>query len=1032
LKKIIDYFVDHSVVVNLLTVLIIVMGMMSAFSLNKETFPNVDFNFIIIRNMFPGTAPEDVEKLLTLDIERELKEVDGIEELNAMSAEGGVIISIKVDPDYDTDEVLQEVKDAMDRLADMPEDVEEPIITKITNKQRGIMNVALFGEDEWVLREKAKKLRDILEIDKRISKVDLTGYRDEIMDVQVNKDKLEQYDMSLSEIVNAIRDRQINVSAGNIKDPEREKLIRTLVENETLESIQNVVIRSNDIGDAVRVGDVATVSHVLKDKTREDRSNREVAIFLDVFAKSSADILDSAATIKNILEVQSDKMNYKYKIYNDFSFYVKRRLGVLSQNGIQGIFLVTICLILFMNFRVSIITALGAPFAFLVAFSLMESFGVTINLISMFGLIMVLGMLVDDSIIVSEQYYQNLENGMEPRAAAKKAALDTLGPVTATVLTTMVAFGSLFYMEGIMGKFLWSVPAVVIIALAASWLECFIILPGHLADFASKVSPSDLNKDRWYKPWLAFYTKSLNWSLKHAKLTVIFFIAAFILSIITVFTMRFELFPSDDATIVTVNVKGAVGTPFSKTNEQLLRVEEEVIKVLKKEEFVGVKTITGFQGFKGGRSKTGDHYGSMQVELTMSDFRDRSTREIVAALSDGIKKIVPDDFQYSVDLIKNGPPQGKPVNIELYGEDLGELLEVSNQVKEKMLATDGIIAAELDYELGKKQIIIDVNEVEARRLGVSNRQIALEMRRAFEGEAATTIKKSDEDMDVLVRLESDSRKSEDVLKNIRVSNNQGRRVLLTRLATFREVDGAFIIRRFNRKRTMEVSGDIDLKKTTSRDMNKVLKPYVENLLKNHPTITFAMTGENKDTAESLDSFKKAMVASMFIIFIMLVVQFSSMAQPLIIMSAIPFGLIGVVASFKLLGLPIGFMALMGMLGLVGVVINDSIVLVTFINRVLNEEGQTLESLTKATISRFRPVVLTTVTTVAGLLPVAHMPGGDPFLKPMATSFAYGLLFSSAITLIFVPACYKNYMDFGDDIKRWFSWFGKTKKAIPAE
>jgi multidrug efflux pump subunit AcrB len=1009
MKKIIDYFVDHSVVVNLLTVLIVIMGMMSVFSLNKETFPNVDFNFIVIRNIFPGTAPEDVEKLLTLDIERELKEVDGIEELNALSSEGGAIISIKVDPDYDTDDVLMEVKDAMDRLTNLPEDVEEPIITKITNKNRGLMNVALFGADEWELKKKAKQVRDILEVDRRISKVSMTGYRDELMDVQVKKGMLEKYDMTLGEIVTAIRDRQVNVSAGNVKNSTREKIIRTLVENETMESISNIVIRSNDIGNAVRVKDVATVSLILKDKTREDRSNGEMAIFLDVFSKSSADVLESADFIKETFKVESKKVGFKYKIYNDFSFYVERRLGVLTQNGIQGIVLVVICLILFMNFRVSLITALGAPFAFLVAFSLMESFGVTINLISMFGLIMVLGMLVDDSIIVSEQYYQNLEAGMDPRAAAKKAAYDTFGPITATVLTTMVAFGALFYMEGIMGKFLWSVPAVVILALAASWIECFIILPGHLADFAAKFNPADINKERWYKPFLEFYRKTLSWALHHAKSTVAFFVITFILSIFVAIGMRFEMFPSDDATILTVNIKGPVGTPFAKTKEQLLRVEAEVFKALRKEEFNGVRTITGFQGFKGGRSKTGDHYGSMQVELSMQDFRTRRTREIVAAISEKIKLVVPDSFQFSVDLQKNGPPQGKALSIELYGEDLNLMYKVASVIKEEAINTDGVISAELDYEIGKKQIIIDVDEVEARRLDVGNKQIAMELRRAFEGEVATTIKKSDEDMDVLVRFEKETRSSEAILSNIKIANSQGRRISLTRLASFKEEDGAFIIRRFNRKRAMVISGDVDLKKTTSVEMNRKFKPYVDELLKNYPGLSYSMTGESKDTNESLQSFKKALIGSMFIIFIMLVVQFSSMGQPLIIMSAIPFGLIGVVASFKLLGLPIGFMALMGMLGLVGVVINDSIVLVTFINRSLEDKGYTLEVLTDATVSRFRPVVLTTVTTVAGLLPVAHMPGGDPFLKPMATSFAYGLLFSSAITLIFVPACYLLYI-----------------------
>lgn len=1013
MKKIIEYFVNNSIVVNLLTLLIIVLGTFSLFSLNKETFPNIDFNYVVVTNMFPGTAPEDVEKLLAIDLERALKEVDGIEELNALSSEGGAILSIKVDPEYDTDKVTQDVKDALDRVSDLPEDVEEPIVTSISNKNRAIMSVAIFGDSELVLREKVKKIRDILELDSRITRAQMTGYRDEQIDIQVKVSELEKYDMSLSEIVQAIRDRQTNISAGNIKNPLKEKLIRTLVENETVSEVEKIVVRSNDIGDTVTIKDLATVSKILKDKTREDRSSGEIAIFLDISTKTKSDVLESAEFIKSVFESQSKKLDFKYKIYNDFSYYVKRRLGVLSQNGIQGIFLVIICLLMFMNLRISIITALGAPFAFLVAFSLMDSMDITINLISMFGLIMVLGMLVDDSIIVAEQYYQNLEMGYKPKEAAKKAALETLGPVTATVLTTMVAFGSLFFMDGIMGKFLWPVPAVVIIALAASWLECFIILPGHLSDFAPKIRKKDIEKDTWYKPLLNFYSKTLKWALHHSKTTVGTFILLFVLSIGVITTMRFELFPSDDVTNITVNIKGKVGTPFEVTNDELIKLEKVVFDSITEDELKGVRTITGYQSFEGGRSKSGSHYGSILVELTMQDFRERKTKDIVTSLGNAIKPIIDKEFEYSVDIRKNGPPQGKPVNIEFFSDDLDLLLKVATQFKDHLDSIDGIIASELDYEEGKTQVLVKINENEARRLGVTNKQIALELRRAFEGEVATTVKKSDEDMEILVRLDRKARSSSEVLNKIRVTNSQGRRVLISKLASFTEAPGAFVIRRFNRKRTMAVSGDIDLKKTTSLKMTQKITPYIENLVKEYPQISYRVGGESKDTVESLDSFKKALVASMFIIFIMLVVQFSSMAQPIIIMSAIPFGLVGVVASFKILSLPIGFMALMGMLGLVGVVINDSIVLVTFINRTLKEDGHTFEALIKATVTRFRPVVLTTVTTVVGLLPVAHMPGGDPFLRPMATSFAYGLLFSSAITLVFVPACYKIYIDFVD-------------------
>lgn len=1009
MKKLLDYFVDNSVVVNLITLLIIVMGIVSIFSLNKETFPNVDFNFIIVRTTYPGAAAEDVEKLISIEIERQLKQVDGIEELNLLSAEGGSIASIKVDPDYDIDEVLIDVKDAVDAAQDLPEEAEDPVVTNITNKTRGLMNVGVYGDEEWELRAKAKALRDKLELDPRISRVELTGYRDQVFYVEADLEKLKKYDMTLSDVVATIQDRQVNLSAGNIKKSSREKLVRTLVENETVKEIEDITIRSNDIGDVVKVKDVAKVSRSLKDATREDRADRKLAIFLSIQIKSSADVLDSAEFIKNTLKEETERLELDYKIYNDFSFYVKRRLGILTQNGMQGIFLVIICLIFFLNFKVSIITALGAPFAFFVAFSLMDMFGITINLISMFGLIMVLGMLVDDSIIVAEQYYQNIEKGLKPKDASKKAAYETLAPVTATIITTMVAFSALFFMEGIMGKFLWPVPAVVIIALFASWIECFFILPGHLADFAAKVK--NIEKDNWYKPLLNFYEKSVRFALKHAWKTIGLFVTAFILSIITIKTMRFELFPSDDITKAQVNIKGPVGTPFDVVRGELLKIEEVIFDVVREDELEGVQTITGFQKFKGGRSKTGTHYGSIALELTMQDLRERSTNDILALIAEKSQKVIDPKFAFNLEKFKNGPPTGKPINIELYGDDLDELETLAQEIKSDLKDFEGVLSSELDYEEGKKQIIVKIDEDEARRLGVTNLQVAKELRASFEGLEATTIKKSDEDVEIIVRLKEESRKTEETLSRIEIKNQQGRNVKLSQIATLSEEQGAFVIRRLNRKRTIAVIGEVDIKKTTSAAINKKLAPYLDKKLKGLHHITYRLAGENEDTKESLEGFKKGLIASVFIIFIILVVLFSSLAQPIIIMSAIPFGLIGVVISFKVLGLAIGFMALMGMLGLVGVVINDSIVLVTFINRTLQLEGEGVESIIKASVSRFRAVILTTFTTVAGLLPVAHAPGGDPFLKPMATSFAYGLLFSSLITLILVPSIFKVVEDF---------------------
>lgn len=1013
MKKIIDYFVDNSVIVNLLTILILIIGTMSLFALNKETFPNVDFNFITVRTTYQGAAAEDVEKLVSMEIERELKEVDGIDELNSMSAEGTSIITLKIDPEVDTNKVLQDVRNALGDIAQyVPSEVDTPVITQSNPMQRGLIHFAILGDDEYTMRENAKYVRDVFERLPGIADVELNGYRDEVFDIQVDLEKMRAYDLTLSQVLNAIKDRQVNITAGNLKYPDREKLIRTLKENETVASLEEIVVLANDAGNTVLVKDVAQVARVLKDKTREDRADGDFAIFLIVTAKASADVLDTTKSLKDKIKQLSKDRGFRYKVFADMSYYVERRLKVLTSNGLQGIALVVVCLVLFMNLRVSLITALGAPFAFLVSFSLMDSMDITVNLISMFGLILVLGMLVDDSIIVAEQFYQYLEKGMKPKEAAKKAALDTLAPVTSTVLTTMVAFASLFFMGGIMGKFMWSVPAVVIICLFASWVECFIILPGHLADFAAKVKKAE--KTRWYKPIQNAYGRFLEKALHRSGLTIFSFILIFLSSIFLAKSdyMNFELFPADDVTYSYLNIKGPVGTPIAITKELVHEMELATQAELGENEVVGVRSISGYQWSKGGTPRIGTHYGSIFIELTMPFARERSTDEILGVLSKKMKDIIDKSgvqFVFTLEKLTSGPPMGKPVNIEISGDDLEELQAVAKEIKTHLDKDAEIISAEIDFEPGKKQIIVDIDEKEARRLGVSNTQIGIELRNAFEGLEATTIKDGDEDIDVIVRLDENSRMTEETLQKIKVQNSFGRLIPLTKMATFFERQGAFMIRRFERRRTIAISAEVNRLKTTSAEMNKKIKPYLDKMIKKYPNLFYQLTGENKDTQDSLASFKKAFIGSFFVIFMLLVVQFGSLAQPFIIMTAIPFGIVGVVLSFFVFDLSLSFMGLMGILGLIGVVINDSIVLVTFINRTLDEKGYHISSLVEASVSRFRPVILTTVTTVAGLLPVAHLPDGDPFLKPMAVSFAYGLLFSTSITLLFVPACFMAYI-----------------------
>ncbi len=836
MNKLIDYFVSKSLLVNLISVLILVAGILSIFSLNKETFPNVDFETILIRAEYPGSSAEDVEKLVSIPIERQLKDVNGIEELNVMSGEGYSIAVLKVDPSYDVDKVKQEARDAVEGINDFPDDVDPPTVIKLENKMRPILNIGLYGVEESELRKVARKLRDKIELMKTIARVDIEGERPLIFLIEANLDLLEKFDMSLSELTQAIKDREVNLSAGAIKTLDENIVVRTFNEFQKSEDIEEIVVRSNDSGASVKVKDVAKVSLTFKDWSQSRRIMGREGIILNIKSKETSDILETTDAVKEITEKFLAGGSVKHEFINESAFYVRRRLGVLTSNGMAGIFLVFLCLVLFMNFRVSLITSIGAPIAFMVAFACMDAIGVSINLISMFGLILVLGMLVDDSIIVAENFYQYLEKGMNPREAAKLSAKETIAPVTATILTTMVAFGSLFFMGGIMGKFLWPVPAVVVICLAASWLECFFILPSHLADFA-RLEKGAMDRSRWYEPLLNFYKRSLNFALNKKVLTIFGFVLLFIISMVVAKNMRFELFPDDDVRIVFVKVKSKVGTPYIKTLNAVAKAEEAVLETVRKEELETLTSVVGSQRSDLGTPRTGDHYGMLYVYLTTEDQRERDLDEIIGAITERTKQLMPESYDFTIERANTGPPKGKPVNIEIMGDNLEELVSLSKVVEKKLKKIDGIRTTEIDFEEGKKQYLIDVKEEESRRLGISNATLAFELRRAFEGQIVSEIRRSDEDIEVLVRLDADSRQNVETLEKLTIPNNIGRRIKLSTVADIRKDDVAFIIRRFERKRTISISGEIDKEKTTALEMGTQIDKLMPEVLKSHPGVT---------------------------------------------------------------------------------------------------------------------------------------------------------------------------------------------------
>ena len=1017
MKGLINFFLERSLIVNILTLAILIMGSLYAYSLQKEIFPRVDFGVIIVTVIYPGSSAEDVENRVIMPMEREIKGITGIDKMDSLSNEGVGRIIIEVEQDADLKTVVDDIKNAIDRVKDLPESVESPTVISQTNKDQQIISVNLTGSDYNLLRETAKDLRDELELMSEMRRVTLSGYRPDIIRIEVNPDRLNFYEVTAKDITKAIRERNRSIPSGKMETGRGTLFIRVDAEFRSLEDVKNVVIRSNSSGEKVKVSHVANVTREPDEDGVRFRSNGETAVLLDVVIKDSADIIKSTKRLKQKVQQffeknprLKDKIAYDYT--NEAASWVKRRLNVLIDNGIMGFILVFICLILFLNTRTAIITGLGAPIAFMMAFIGMSMVGITLNMISMFSLILVLGMLVDDAIIVAEYYFQKLEQGLPPMEAARQAAMDTIRPVSVTIITSMIAFASFFFMTGTMGKFIWSIPAVVLICLGASLLECYTILPSHLCDFVKL--ENDKQNARWYNRMLNFYRRSLKWSLRYYWAVIIAFILLWFSAVWIAGTMKFELFPGDDVRTVFLQVKGKLGNTRERTDEIVTRMERIAMSELNKDELEQVGARIGAL-IERRRTKTGPHYGSLILNLTPPQDRKRSTDEIIEDLSEKLKPAL-EEYTLTTRKMKGGPPSGKPVDIELTGEDLKEIYSAAEKIERKLKQLEGILTTEIDFEKGKKQLAINIKDDEAKRLGLSTQEVALELRRLYSNESFDIQREQDEDIDIKIYLDKDSRDDIKTLDRLYIVNKQNRRIPLARLVEVREEPIAFIIRRKNTKRIISVTAQNNSDIITPVEITRQFKPVVDKILQDYPGVKSNFGGENKDTKDSMQSLMRAFGLSICFIFIVLISLFGTVRHTVVVMSAIPLGMIGVIYTFKIAGQPLSFMAMLGIVALVGVVINDSIVLVNFINKIRQKEGDLYKAVLEGGVSRYRAIILTTVTTAAGLLFLAHPTlarlfsfglnkDSDPFLQPMAMSFAWGLIFASSITLLFVPALY---------------------------
>jgi multidrug efflux pump subunit AcrB len=1019
--KISEFSVKHSLLINLISVFVLLAGFYTLFvyKIRREAFPEVSFDMVVVSTPYPGSPPEEIEKLITVPLEKELKGVDGIEEMISASLENSSNILLKISQDLkDKDKVIDDIEQAVDRVVDLPSEAEEPMVTEVTSGEIPVVEVALSGDlPEAQLQEHAENLEDILEEIPGVSAISRRGYRDKEVWVEVDPDKLRDTYTSMEEIMQALKKRNESIPGGKLRG-QQEYSIRTTGEFYTEEEIENVVIRANEVGNWLRIRDVADVRFSFEDEDMINKSFGSRSISLIVIKRATGDAVKIVDAVKKetkkFLGYSDSKLETAY--INDISFYIKRRLGVLKNNGIVGLALVCCVLLIFLNSRIAILTALGLPIAFSGTIAIMGFFGLSINLITMFGLIVVLGMLVDDGIIVAENCARYQESGYGPREAAIKGTQEVVQPVTTTIITTIAAFGPLLFIEGMLGKFIWGIPLVVIIALCVSLFEAIVILPSHFADFASKKKLKPRSEQPWFKKIVAFYTRLVTNALDHRYKVMGGFVLIFILSIVLTRFMPFVLFGSEEGVEqFYVRAEVPVGTNLYDTNKLVEKIEAK-IEEMPDHELDAYSTQVGSIGdtwMFDPYGKSGSHVAQVTVHLHPYTQRKRSVSGIMADLRKKVKGIEGFENIY-LEKEQEGPPVGKAVAVKIRGEKFEVLEEISDKIAEYLKTVEGTSDVYTDYEVGRGEMRVLVDEEKATQAFLTVGEIASSIRIAFRGGVATSIKpvKAEEEIDVLVRFPEDFRNQKDSFNKIFIPNKFGNLIPLNKVATIQEKTSVARIRHIDGKRVISVKSDVDNKKITSMQANKLLQKRFKDLPKQYPGYRIEYGGEQEENIKSMRSFARAFGLAAFLIFLILAANFNSLIQPLVVMMAIPFGLIGVVWAFFFHGMALSFFMMMGVVGLTGVVVNDSIVLVDFINNLRRKGIDRKDSIIQAGQLRLRPVLLTTITTSLGLTPTAYgIWGGDPFLRPMALTIVWGLICATVLTLIVIPCIYAIIDDF---------------------
>jgi multidrug efflux pump subunit AcrB len=1038
-KGLIAWFASNHVAANLLMVLILAFGIVSSFTIRKQTTPDFELNWVQIRVPYLGAAPQEVEEGVVVKIEEAIQDIPGIVEINSRAFEGLGSVTVEVATGEDINEILTEVKTRIDAISTFPALTEKPVIYKQEVPVHVVFLTITGNLDEYARKTIAQEVRDELMQIPSVNQVQILGDRDYEISIEVSEHVLRQYGLTMSEISQAIRNSSIDMPGGVIRSEGGDILLRTEGQVYTGQEFARLVLRTFPDGTRLTLGDIATIQDGFVESNGYARYMGKASASMRVMAIGQQNELATAEAVREYVSKKSASLaeGVNIDVWVDRSFYLKDRLDMMIKNMLQGAFLVCLILALFLRLKVASWVIVGIPIAFFGALWLMPHgpWPVSMNTISLFGFILVLGIVVDDAIIIGESIYtkiradgHTLDNVI---LGAKRVAI----PATFGVLTTIAAFAPMLFVGGIVGPFFEAMSVVVILCLLFSLVESKLILPAHLAHANIKpIDEDDLfNPQRvigrferiprffqkiqrrtqhglhalihnWYQP-------VLEKSLRNRGLTFAVFAAILILTfgVMKSGLVRVVLFPEVPSDFIQVQMQMQNGTAPSVRDTALDRIESAVFEI--NEEYVAANPDSGEPIDHLIVFTNGDSGGQIFAELYRGKNRPLNSDEIINIWRDKVGEIAGmKELTFSGGDHVGG---GAPLSFNLTGNNYAALENAAAELEEKLGEYNGVFDIVNSSNAGGEEIRLEIKP-EAEALGLTMATLGRQVRQAFYGEEAQRIQRGQDELKVMVRYPLEERKSIADLENMRIRTPDGDEVPFHSVATVTFGKAYSSITRQNRKRTVTVSADIDPEIVEPGEIIKeISEEYVPELLARNPGVGYGLEGASLEQLEFIRNITVASFAAMFLIYGLIAIPLRSYTQPMIIMSVIPFGLVGAVFGHIVFGKAISMFSLFGLIALAGVVVNDSLILIDFINKARQEGASAIEAVVTSGTERFRAIVLTSLTTAAGLMPIVLETSLQAqFVIPMAISLSFGILFATVITLFLVPALYLLQEDFG--------------------